>query len=212
MGVELPQLLRVLAHEIRGPLSVIQGYLRLMSKQRDEASTDMPMLKAMLDASGRLTSMAKHASDISVLLREPPPALRQVPIGQLLSAVAARPAPRVHVELTNGDRETTVAAQDEALLAFALGSLVEAVARNAGADAVAIAKGSAQNGCVGLTIRPLGEDGASGPEHFSAFAFDQGGFGLALVLASFVLDGHKAHATVGSRGALDISLPHGGAD
>jgi signal transduction histidine kinase len=50
MRVELPSLLSVLAHELRSPLRVLQGYLGLMLRQREAGHPDVQMLVALLDA------------------------------------------------------------------------------------------------------------------------------------------------------------------
>lgn len=214
MGVELPQVLRVVAHEVRGALSVIQGYLRLMIRQRDEAAADLPMLRAMLDASGRLTALARHASDISTLLREPAAPAQAVPLAEVLAAVGSRPGP-LRIELDeDGVPATHIATADKTMLEFALGTIAERVARNAGADAVTVGAASGPQPGIRLTVRPAGAVGTSPPEDFALLAFDQGGSGLALVLASFVLDSHGASATVGNQtGAVHIQFPpHGGVE
>ena len=54
MGVELSKALNILAHELRGPLGVIQGYLRLLRQRRTESEDETRMLTVMQDASGRI--------------------------------------------------------------------------------------------------------------------------------------------------------------
>jgi signal transduction histidine kinase len=65
MGVELPKVLRVLAHELRGSLGVIQGYVRLLKERHTAEETDVRMLNAMLAATARITEIARHASDVA---------------------------------------------------------------------------------------------------------------------------------------------------
>ena len=65
MGSRLPlacelncrRMLRVLSHELRGPLGVMQGYLRLLLTRRADDAADVRMLTAILDASGRITAI-----------------------------------------------------------------------------------------------------------------------------------------------------------
>ena len=55
MRVELSSAFEVLAHELRGCTSVIQGYVRLLQQSRGQA--DPALLAKLLDATSRLTTI-----------------------------------------------------------------------------------------------------------------------------------------------------------
>src|SRR5690606_2028831 len=100
MRVELPRLLSVLRHELRIPLSVLQGYLRLMLQQGGTDDANRRMLQAMLDATGRLTAIGRQAADLaSWTTASPLAAADTVALGALLDA-AARGQTGVSVEIT----------------------------------------------------------------------------------------------------------------
>ena len=55
----------MLSHELRGPLGVMQGYLRLLLTRRADDAADVRMLTAILEASGRITAIARDASELA---------------------------------------------------------------------------------------------------------------------------------------------------
>ena len=65
MPVPLPRMCSVLAHEIRTPLSVLQGYIRLLQRQREPGHPEHAMLEAMLSATGQITAIARHHLEFS---------------------------------------------------------------------------------------------------------------------------------------------------
>ncbi|MEO7192332.1 MAG: histidine kinase dimerization/phospho-acceptor domain-containing protein [Vicinamibacterales bacterium] len=206
--VELPRLLSVLAHEIRGPLSVLQGYIRLMQRQREEGHPEAAMLRAMLDATGRITTLSRQASDLSVWLdpRETP-AIKPVSVLALLADVQTRV----------GSDRVRVAAHDETaadawlltanagLLAAALGALAESLSRDMGNVPVQIR--ARIGAAVTITFDPDEPLAAGAPATVPAtVAFDRGGMGLSLVLASYVLDAHNAQVTTGGSSMMEVQL------
>src|SRR5262245_23665845 len=66
MRVELSTAFEVLAHELRGCTSVIQGYVRLLQQSGSrDAAPDAALLAKLLEATNRLTTLGKQATDVA---------------------------------------------------------------------------------------------------------------------------------------------------
>lgn len=196
MPVPLPKLCAVLAHELRSPLSVIQGYIRLMQRQRDRDHPDSPMLDAMLSATARLTAIAREASDLSGWLTTTGSApLPSVPLGAVLDALAERALKTPGVQLVAATPPVDLRLNAEpGLLADAILALAGSMARETGEPVVTISTPDSSTPPTQFVLRACSLDGAvshhTGAQR--AGAFDRGGAGLALILASYVLDAHGA--------------------
>jgi hypothetical protein len=219
MSVDTPTLLAVLAHEIRGPVSVIQGYLRLLAQQQPASGTDGRMLDAMRKSTTRLADLGRDASDLSAWLGatdRPVPAA--VTVSDLIAdlceqtplaiAAAAPPQPNAHGVIESRDR---------GMLCRALGALVVSVSRDHD-DAPCPIDISADDRRIVVHIRPAitGQPAAdSSPPGLAARqaranappSFNRGGMGLELVLASHVLESHGARVSTSANGGLDVYLP-----
>ena len=216
MPVPLPKLCAVLAHELRSPLSVLQGYIRLLQRKRDADDPDTAMLEAMLEATARLTAIAHQASDLggwlTALDATPlPPVPRAALVDALTERAQATAAVRVvRPDTTDGPRLDA----KPAALADAIIALAESMARETGADVVEISAAPSQaDGSTRFIIGPRPAVGASSaPNARSAaqrsVAFDRGGAGLSLILASYVLDAHGATVTPDSEsGQISLHFP-----
>jgi signal transduction histidine kinase len=192
MRVELGKLLTVLAHELRGPLGVIQGYLRLML-QRHPEDPDAQMIKAMLDATGRLSRVGRQAADLATWTDGAARTVASLTLDDLAQRMAATlPPDRASLSLGEAG-PTTIETVDAAALAAALAAVVESIARDTG-GAVVVAPVATDARHVRLAVRAA--DPAAGTAATARpFSFERGGAGLALVLASFVLDAHAAEVT-----------------
>lgn len=216
MRVELPKLLSVLAHELRSPLGVIQGYLRLLKSQRGEQDPDAKMIKAMLDATGRLTMLGRQASDLSSWMTRNKAGVpaNHVALPALLADVSGRVAgPLDTAAVSDAAAAARVRSPEPEMLAAAIAALVDNVARETGepaAPVAVVADRDADAETVSLFIGPPSDvDGAraSADAANAEVAFDGGGLGLALVLASYVLDAHEARVTsAGSNGVIQVRL------
>ncbi len=214
MRVELPQLLTVLAHEVRTPLGILQGYIRLLQRRPGLADADAAMLQAMLDATGRIASIGRDAASLAGWLESAALPLRPV----ALSALRAEIARHVPETLTIHDAGTAgtshVLSNDLARLASAIVTVAQVVARGAGTSALTLeATACADPPVARLTLRPAGLDtppDARADARAEPLAFDQGGMGLALVSASCVFDAHGARVTT-TDGTATIEL-RGGPD
>jgi nitrogen-specific signal transduction histidine kinase len=221
MRVELPRLLSVLAHELRGPLSVIQGYLRLMLNQRDSSHADTPMIRAMLDATGRLAALGRQASDVAIWTNHAADA-GAVDLAALADKTARLvPSGSTSVHLDQDIGREAVSTSDPDALAAALAALAELAARDTGGRVELSARSATDLVTVVLTpadvpgLEPAG-DGPHGAETAATsrpltIAFDRGGFGLSLVLASYVLDAHGADVRTADSGKrVEVQLQKAG--
>lgn len=225
MRVELPRVLSVLAHELRGPLGVIQGYLRLLKSQRGEHDPDAKMIKAMLDATGRLTTLGRQASDLSSwITRTAAEPAGVVTLPALLADVTRRVTGAVETTaVSDAAAASRVRSPEPSMLAAAIAALVDSVARETGDPAATIAVAAdhdTRDATVSLFIGPPKDVSdartSAGPAHTAEatdVAFDHGGLGLALVLASYVFDAHEARVTNtnGSTGVIEVRLHTEGA-
>ncbi len=209
-----------MAHELRGPLSVIQGYLRLMLKQRDSTHAETPMIRAMLDASGRLAALGRQASDVA-LWANPAARADRVPIAALADKTAALvPSGSAVVQIDAEAGGESVSTSDPEALAAALAALAELTARDTGGRVALSARSTTESRTVTVVLTPTevpapeaGDDisGAAAASRPLTIAFDRGGFGLSLVLASYVLDAHGADVRTAEAGTrVEVQLQKAG--
>jgi signal transduction histidine kinase len=217
MGVELPKLLSVFAHELRGPLSIIQGYLRLMLRQRDETHSETPMIRAMLDATGRLAALGRQASEVAQWC-DPAALTGQVTVGALAEKAAALvPSGAATVTLDGHAGLEAVSTSDPEALAAALAALADSAARDSGGRVNLSSRSTGGQEAVSFLVRPVDAAGATvepqeaGSHRSATVPFDRGGFGLSLVLASYVLDAHGADVRMAEDGeTLEVRLQKAG--
>jgi hypothetical protein len=203
--VELPRLLSVLAHETRGAVGVIQGYVRIMMRDRDASHPDMPMLKGVLDASARLTAISRQASDLVTWAASrvdlPPQSGR---LGDLSDEAVAQSSGRLSARLSEPEKQLTLRVLSLPALAAAVAAVADFSAREAGRPVVlSVAPASDPTPSAGgadrdtgtIQLRIAAEGATPAAESSGPFPFDRGGLGLALVLASYVFDAHDAHVT-----------------
>lgn len=204
MRVELPKVLRVFSHELRGPLGVIQGYLRILRTRRADDETDMRMLTAMLDATGQITALARQASDLAMWQDGRARAGDRVTVAAraLIERAVAGAAPGVATaEVSDQVAAIAVETPGVAALAAALTALINAVARETAPPVVVSARAIGGRRLSVVIGRPSDAetvreqiDALTEPaiEPVDSAPFDQGGHGLALVLAAEVLASHDA--------------------
>jgi K+-sensing histidine kinase KdpD len=210
MPVELPDLLSVLAHELRSPLSVLQGYIRLLQRDRMPGDPETNMLASMLDSTGRLAAIGRQASDLAVFLKSPASAGRQVTVEALVAEIARRVSSGVTIEpCGDSAAEATIATSHDELLAGAISALTDLVMRDSGEKAAVVAV-CASDADVRVTIAPGTEPGQATVDAAgggTCVAFDRGGLGLSLVVASYVLEAHGARTTAHGGGRIVVHLP-----
>jgi signal transduction histidine kinase len=186
-------LLSLLSHELRSPLGVIRGYLRLLDQQGEALSENhRAAIGKALSASERAAELLGQASTLAQLQKnETAIDLRPVAIGPLLRTAAASVRlpedPRVMLEIADSTDFRVDA--DAALLRGALTALTSAVAR---------AQATETTVRIAATREPLdGRAGVSiaiaptGPAvHARELDITRGGLGLDLPIAAAVIAAH----------------------
>ena len=213
MRVELPKLLSVFAHELRGPLSIIQGYLRLMLRQRGETHSEAAMIRAMLDATGRLAALGRQASEVAQWC-DPAGLTGQVTVGALVEKAAALvPSGAATATLDDHAGLEAVRTSDPEALAAALAALADSAARDSGGRVNLSSRPVSGQETIAFLVRAVDAAGATGEPQVAAshrpaaVTFDRGGFGLSLVLASYVLAAHGADVRTAEDGeTLEVRL------
>jgi signal transduction histidine kinase len=201
MNTEFSDVLSVVAHELRSPLSVLQGYIRLLQGKRDPGDPERGMLAAMLGATTRLSALGRDASDLAAWVRRDPTAT-VVPTSALVQAVASHAANGLNVvpcDEVVGQLPLRMA--DVEALAAALNALADLALRETRQSTGAMTFRSGDTPAtlyVRIVVGPdalLFEQEPSAPEPTSPVPFNRGGLGLSLCLASYVLETHDATAT-----------------
>lgn len=216
MPIDISDVLHVLAHELRTPSGIAQGYLRMLLE--DRLTTESDRRRALEQAQHALARVSQLSHESSRLAdwydRETERRAGEVDaralIERAIADAALEPAPLARVDLAPGSAR--VSSLDHAMLTSALSSLLKATARELQKQPCVIAAG--RNGNVAVDILIGGDDQlptlGRGPSAASAgaLALERGGLGLSLVLAAAVFDAHRAvlWTVGGARSAVGIRL------
>lgn len=129
------RLLSHLSHELRGPLGVIRGYLRLLDQGAPGLSAaQQKAVRAALDASDRTLALADEASELSRLLGGEVTLRRaRVPLLALLhatvQAVELPDDPAIDLDVPEGPDSNATVSIDESRVRAALAALITSVVR-----------------------------------------------------------------------------------
>jgi signal transduction histidine kinase len=213
MRVELPKALSILAHEVRGSLGVIQGYLRMLRDGVADPALSARMWQAMQDATSRIAAITREASELAAWTDgRRPETSERLGVEALVRQVAERAGPgdRVAIDVPAALAEVQVTSRPAGMMAAALAAVLAAARREAPAATFGV-RAQRYEGDVVLLMAPLErlEDESSTG---APFAFDGGGAGLALVLASHVLEAHGTTVTTAadSRAVVAVRLQKDG--
>jgi signal transduction histidine kinase len=196
MQMNLAQVLNTVAHEIRTPLAVSQGYLKLYLDGRlTNADDQRRAFQQTRDALGTLATLCNDMSKVSALSEKPSPALlERVATAQFVERLKG--ASEVEGASWSGDTTSAaIASNGVSDLVHAVAIVAKAAfdeAREApramhvqgGKDLVMLA-GSPQ----AVSALEAGADAAAAPQ----VNFTKGGKGLRLIWAAFVLQQHRVH-------------------
>jgi signal transduction histidine kinase len=218
MPVDLSDVLHVLAHELRGPSGIAQGYLRMLLEDRLIDSADRRRaLEQTQQALARVSELTNESSQLANWFdaQRETKVVGRVDARALIERVAANagidPVPTTHIDVAPASASVPTASQDA--LAAALATCVKATARELKGKPVTIA--ARVNGNHTLDVL-IGSDEqldvlSQGPDADNAgpISLERGGLGLSLVLAAAVLDAHGAAqwTTNGSRNTVGVRLP-----
>jgi len=218
MSIDTASILRVLAHELRSPAGVAQGYLKMILDGRLRPDEQRHGMEHARDALTRIAALSREASNIASWLERPPaPEMfwRPLPAAPLLRAVVARFRPDEVDLAIDVDDALSVRTCDEAALATALAALIGATTRESPRAKLTVAAlpSRRSRGTLDILVAPSEYLPllAEGPDTVGAgtVTLERGGLGLSLVMALLVLDTHHASAWAlhAHRATLGIRLP-----
>jgi len=214
MSVDIGDVLHVLAHELRTPVGIAHGYVRLLLEDRLAAESDRRRALEQLQKSlGRLTDLSHETSALANWFDRDDAAPVHAGARLLLDAVMTTPIDTpVDADLSAIDDAARVTTADRQQLERALASLVRSTARELrGAPCAVIA--ATRDGHLDMLIGKQTEletlTAGPGAPDAGPIEVDRGGLGLALVHARVVLDANGATtwSCNRSRQAIGVRLP-----
>lgn len=214
MSVDLNDVLHVLAHELRTPVGIAHGYVRLLLEERLTQESDRRRaLEQMQKALGRLSDLSYESTALAAWYEQDHSTSQAVAARTLIEHVAAAQYDfPVTVATADVPDRAVVSTIDQASLCHALTGLVRATARELrGTTCDVVAR--VVNGTFEMLTGPeeLLDALGRGPAAAEAgpVTLERGGLGLALVHAAIVLDAHGAQRWTmnGSRQTVGVRLP-----
>jgi signal transduction histidine kinase len=193
---DLGRLLSLISHEIRAPVGVMKGYLRLLEQQGTELSEQhRQAVAASLRAAERATDILGQVSYLARLQRgEVVPSLKATALQPLLRATvhAVKMPPEPIVTIHVGETPDVSLLADEDLLRAALAALTSAVARAQPVDnrVFLIAREDNHDGTRGVTVTISPMDAAGATHHDVPLDLLHGGLGIELPIAASVIEAH----------------------
>jgi signal transduction histidine kinase len=190
------EVLSVVSHELRGPLGVARGYLRLLAQgsQLDPRATKM--VADIQRATDRMSTLLDEVSEYARWVRgEHTVNLAPLPLHEIVAAAAADAVlpDSVQVRVEVDAPHDIVARADRAPLIKAWAALVSATARAQVEDAtIAVILRSADPGHAVLRIAPHSAIDAT-DEH--PVVIERAGAGLSLALAQLIVQRHGGTMT-----------------
>lgn len=191
---DLPRLLSLISHELRAPVGVVRGYLRLLDQQSAAlADSQRAAVGGALKASDRAADLLSQLSTLAQLVRgEIVFSFDDVTLEALLAdVIAAVPLPRdpavqLHLESVSA---ASVRA-DDSMLRAALVSMLTAIVRAQPGDTTLFVTASGEEMADGRRVRlRAGPRSGDGIEE-SALNLARGGMGLELPIADRLIAAH----------------------
>lgn len=193
MQPNLAQVLNTLAHEIRTPLAVSQGYLKLYLDGRlTNADDQQRAFQQTREALGVLATLCTDMGKVSALSEVLSPALTERVTARAFVEQVQRAAEVKGVAFSGDGGEAAVAAQTAADLAHAVAIVAKAAFDEASEQphAIRVVPGDSLVMLAGTPdALPVLEAGAGGGAR--DVNFTKGGKGLRLIWAAFVLQRHN---------------------
>lgn len=216
MHVDIAKVLHVLAHELRTPAGIAQGYLRMLLEDRLTDPQDRRRaLEQTQKALTRVSELTHEGTRLANWMESAHPNVSSIDARSLVTRAvelaAVTPEPSLHVDTSTETARVTTGDADA--LVHAVSALVKATARELRLKTCAIDARLNGGGMLDVLIAPSDqmETIAAGPEAANAgpLSLERGGLGLALVMAAVVLTAHGAIGWTanGSRTTVGIRLP-----
>lgn len=219
MNIDFSAALNLLAHELRAPAAVIQGYARMLADPRVGDESKPRMLAQIQEAAGRIAALGREAVELSRWL-DPARAgaLETITLRQLVERATAESGVQSSctMHLPADDSAHIIDTTGASALVAALATVIRATARETPDSPLTIAVRPAREklaydvliGSGSLADVAASDTGPSAPGSTSV-GLGRGGLGLSLVLAAVVLDAHHSRiwtAAKGDRGIIGVQL------
>ena len=194
-AVVLHQVLGVVSHELRGPLGVARGYLRLLEGQVSADARAVKTVEQASRAAARMAALLDEVSEYAQWVRgehtlSPAPASLRHAMVEAAGAASLPTTPQVRVEVDA--LVDVVAPVDTARLVRALSVLITAVARAQTEDATIVAAlRPLDHGHAVVRIVPHPLLDAATTERPPAL--ERAGAGLTIALAALLVQAHGGH-------------------
>jgi signal transduction histidine kinase len=194
----LPQFASLAVHELRTPVTVVAGYLRMLLREQGGPLSDKQrkMLEEADRSCARLGSVVAEMSEVGKLeAHELALARSNFDLAALVDEVAAAMPENdrgVRIEVRGGDRQL-LAIGDRARIAAAIKALLHAAVRERGEPGVVVAECNIVETwgvvaiCDEVLLPSFTRDAGSAPSGFDEW---RGGMGLSLPVARRVLEAH----------------------
>jgi signal transduction histidine kinase len=198
---ELGRVLSLISHEIRAPLGVMRGYMRLL-EQQGLTPPQQQVVNAAAKAGDRATEILDQLSTLATLHRGETPLIRDVvPLEPLLrhATTLVRVPPARNVSFHISDVADVVLRADRDRLASAFATLVQALVQAEPGDARIfltarlVSDGTARRVFVSIATR----EARTPAEDERPLDVLRGGLGLELPIAAFIVVAH--HGTIAER-------------
>jgi signal transduction histidine kinase len=196
MSVDISNILHVLAHELRTPVGIAHGYVRLLLEERLHQESDRRRaLEQMQKALGRLSELSHESSRLAAWFEQD----RGEPVSVGAAGLLARVAEAdyevpVVADVTAIPEDARLRTSDAGMLAAALINMVRATARELrGAECAVVATVDGArflDVLIGPSDRLTALGAGRGSADAGPLALERGGLGLSLVEAAIVLDAH----------------------
>ena len=219
----LPRAMSLAAHELRTPLSVIAGYVRMLLREQGGPLSDKQrkMLEEAERSCGRMSVLVSEMSELGKL-ESGQLQIERRPLD--LAALVVELASRMHegrdrgvrLEVRGADKPLPIVG-DRARLEAAINALLYASLRERGEPGVVVADCSATAGDEPAAVLAIGDETALRDLTQAPCApFDEwgrGGLGLALPVARRVVEAHggvlwsEKHTSAGSKAGSALRIP-----
>jgi signal transduction histidine kinase len=218
----LPRAMSLAVHELRTPVTVVAGYLRMLLKEQAGPLTDKQkkMLEEADRSCGRLGSLVSEMSEFGKLeSRELALARQDFDLAELTQQLASgmHEGSDRGVTLETRCAEPLLVTGDRTRISTALNALMYSALRERGEPGTVVVECSLVAGTPPWAVVAIGDDTAVAtlarvaPETAAPFDEWRGGLGLALPVARRVIEAHGGAVWSGdsghSRGASALRLP-----
>ena len=193
---DVGKLLSLISHEVRAPLGVMRGYLRLLDQHAALSDPHRQAVASAMKAGDRATEILNQVSALAKLQRgEIALSLGHTELEPLLRSAAAAvplpddPAVTVHVK----DTPKVMVMADAALLRSAVTGLITAVVRAQAMDArvYLLTREEPREDERGVIVTITAMEALRATHHDGPLNIGRGGLGLELPISAFIVDAHR---------------------